>query len=277
MWSGQFRSVAELRPNPLNPRELYSDGLGELEDSIRIQGVLQPLLVTPDGVVVAGHRRLTAARIAGLTHVPVIVRDLDETQQQEAMLVENLQREDLSPVEEARAYRRLLDSGFTSAQLARKVCVPSARIASRLVLLRLDEQVQRMFHRGELPVSLASTLLKVADPIRQREVAMMATRRRLSVHQIETIVDRGAGTLLAQPQRSHLPPDATDKRGMSPSRVAALESLAAQPATSLSFRELADAFRATCCACGAEDHPTYCAACPMLDLVTRVLARASRR
>jgi len=98
--STETRPVNDLRPNPLNPRgELHVAGLDELADSIRAQGVLQPLLVTPGGVVVAGHRRLAAARMAGLSEVPVVVRDLDAVQQQEIMLVENLQRQDLSAVE----------------------------------------------------------------------------------------------------------------------------------------------------------------------------------
>jgi ParB family transcriptional regulator, chromosome partitioning protein len=93
--SAEVRPILSLRPNPLNPRgELDPAGLDELADSIRAQGVLQPLLVTPGGVVVAGHRRLAAARQAGLTEVPVMVRDPDRAQQQEIMLVENLQRQD---------------------------------------------------------------------------------------------------------------------------------------------------------------------------------------
>src|SRR5215468_12677192 len=113
------RPIDSLSPNLLNPRgDVDSSGLGELAASIGAQGVLQPLLVTPGGVVVAGHRRLAAARLAGLQEVPVVIRDLDPVQQQEIMLVENLQRRDLSAVEEARAYQRLLDAGHTLAQLA---------------------------------------------------------------------------------------------------------------------------------------------------------------
>jgi len=253
---------------------LHPAGLEELADSIRAQGVLQPLLVTPGGEVVAGHRRLAAARLAGLSELPVIVRDLDRVQQQEIMLVENLQRQDLSCVEEARAYRRLLDGGHTTAQIARRIGVPSARINARLVFLKLDEQVQWMFHRGDLPLTLASVLLKVADPVRQRQVATMAARRQLTVPEIERIVERGAGALQAAPPRSSLPPDEPEKQGLSPSRVAALDNLAKHASGSVSLGVLADLFRTTCCACGAQDLPTYCAACPMLDLVNRVLARA---
>jgi ParB family transcriptional regulator, chromosome partitioning protein len=270
--------VDSLRPNPLNPRgNLDGVGLQDLADSIRVQGILQPLLVTLDGMVVAGHRRLAAARLAGLSWVPVIARDLDTVQQQEIILVENLQRQDLSAVEEARAYSQLLDRGHTPAQLARRVGVPAARIKARLVLLKLDEQVQWMFHRGDLPLTLAPVLLKVADPLRQRQIATMAARRQLSVPEIERIVERGAGALQAPPPKQ-VPPtnDASDRGRLSPSRLVALDSLAQRAATHVSLAELAELFEATCCACGAADLPTYCTACPMLDLVNRVLARADQ-
>jgi ParB family transcriptional regulator, chromosome partitioning protein len=277
MRAAETMPISALRPNPLNPRGgLDTAGLENLADSIRAQGVLQPLLVTPGGVVVAGHRRLAAARLAGLTEVPVIVRDLDAIQQQEIILVENLQREDLSAVEEARAYRQLLDGGHTTAQLARRVGVTTARINSRLVLLKLDQQVQWMFHRGDLPLTLAAVLVKIADPLRQRQVATMAARRQLTVPEMERIVERGAGALQAPPPKQIPTPVAPDKQGLSPSRVVALENLAQRASTRVSLAELADLFQATCCACGAEDLPTYCTACPMLDLVNRVLARAGQ-
>jgi ParB family chromosome partitioning protein len=272
--STQTRPLQSLQANPLNPRgELHAAGLEELAESIRAQGVLQPLLITPSGVVVAGHRRMAAARMAGLADVPVVIRDLDAAQQQEIMLVENLQRQDLSPVEEARAYRRLLDEGHTTAQLARRIGVPSARINARLVLLKLDDQVQLMFHRADLPLSLASVLARLADPIRQRKVATIAARRQLTVPEIERIVDRGIGALGTPPPRSTLPPDEPDKQGLSPSRVGALDRLAQHADASVSLGDLAGLFRSTCCACGAEDLPTYCSACPMLELVNRVLGR----
>ena len=271
------RPTTSLKPNPLNPRgDVDGSGLDELAASIRAQGVLQPLLITPAGMVVAGHRRLAAARMAGLEQVPVVVRDLDLVQQQEIMLVENLQRQDLSPVEEARAYRQLLDAGHTTAQLARRLGVPAARINARVVLLKLDEQVQWMFHRADLPLTLAPVLCRVADPLRQRQVATMAARRQLTVPEIERIVDRGVGALHAAAPNSALPPDEPEKLGLSPSRIGALDALAERAQTSVSLGQLAELFRTTCCACGAEDLPTYCSACPMLDLVNRVVAYVGR-
>jgi len=270
--------VATLQPNPLNPRtEIQTSGLEELAASIRAQGVLQPLLVTPQGVVVAGHRRLAAARLAGLETVPVLVHDLDPVRQQEIMLVENLQRADLSAVAEARAYRRLLDTGHTTANLARRLGVTTSRINARVLLLKLDEHVQWMVDRGDLPLTLAPILLRVADPGRQRQIATMAARRQLTVPELERIVERGAGALQAPAPKSSLPPEEPPKQGLSPSRVAALQQLEESPVAQVSFGDLATLFRECCCACGMDDLPTYCRECPMLDLVNRVLARGDQK
>jgi hypothetical protein len=128
-----------------------------------------------------------------------------------------------------------------------------------------------MFHRGDLPLTLARVLLLVSDPVRQRQVATMAARRSLTVPELERIVERGAGALRAPPPRASLPPDEPVKRGLSPSRVAALSKLEQRPDDSVSLGEIAELFRSTCCACGMEDLPTYCSGCPMLELVDRLL------
>jgi hypothetical protein len=166
-----------------------------------------------------------------------------------------------------------MDAGLTATDVARRVGVTSSRVAGRLVLLKLDEQVQSIFHRGDLPLTLAPVLAKVTDSLRQRQVATIAARRVLTVPELERIVDRGAGALKSAPPRSSLPPDEPPKQGLSPSRAAALDNLAKHASVSLSLGDLAELFRDTCCARGAEDLPVYCTACPMLDLVNRVLAR----
>jgi ParB/RepB/Spo0J family partition protein len=127
--------IARLRPHPLNPRgELNAADVDDLVASILAHteqgGILQPLLVTPDGTVVAGHRRLAAARRAGLVDVPVVVRELTPTEQLELQLVENLQRADLSPIQEGRAYQHLVETGATLASIARAVGVPASAFAS---------------------------------------------------------------------------------------------------------------------------------------------------
>ena len=176
--------TASLRPNPFNPRLMLDPAsVDDLAASIATHrdqgGILQPLLVTPDGTVVAGHRRLAAARRAGLTDVPVIVRSLSPVEQLEIQLVENLQRADLTPIEEARAYHLLLEVGTTLASIARTVGVPANRVRDRLTLLDLDEQVQGQVHRNELPMRVALLLAPLRDQARQRRLAGIAARRRL--------------------------------------------------------------------------------------------------
>lgn len=172
------RPVAELRPHPLNPRgPVDPASLDELVASVRAQGVLQPLLVTPDGVIVAGHRRHAAALRAGLAVVPIVVRAMSEAEQVDAMLAENIQREDLTPLQEATAYRRILDAGRTVADLARSLGVNRERIARRLELLQLCPEVQAMFDRYELALTLGRHLLRVGDWPTQRRIATFAAER----------------------------------------------------------------------------------------------------
>ena len=274
--------TAWLQPNPLQPRgQLDAAGVQELAASIAAHaaegGILQPLVITPDGVVVCGHRRLAAARIAGLVHVPVVVHDLSPSRQLEVMLVENIQRQDLSPLEEARAYQRLVDAGSTQAAIARAVGTSTNRVASRLVLLRLDGQVQAHFHRGELPVGLATVLVRVSDPIRQRRLASLAARRGLSVAQLEALVDRAPAShtvVRRSAAASALPADDDPAGGgLSASRQAALDALRARGDRHVSLDELAAAAESVCCRCGMASLPVICAACPLAELLASLLAR----
>lgn len=199
--------IASLLPNPLHPRGSVDPArIHELAASIVAHasqgGILQPLLVTPDGTVVVGHRRFAPARQVGMLEVPVVVRDLSDAQQLELILTDNIQHEDLSPVEEARGYRSLLNEGYTQAAIARSVGTTTTRVASRLVLLDVDSQVQDRVHRGELPVGIGPILVMLEDARQQRRLATLAVRRRLSVPQLRRLVDEARGTLAA-PARAH--------------------------------------------------------------------------
>jgi ParB family chromosome partitioning protein len=267
--------IGELRPNPLNPRgpELDQAGLDELANSIQIQGILQPLLVTPDRLVVAGHRRLAAAQMVGLTTVPVLIRDMNETEQLDVMLIENIQREALSPLQEARAFKRLIDGGRDRSDVARAVGVNKARVQSRLQLLQLDPEVQERFGRGELPMTLAPVLVKVGDRDKQRRLATIAGRRSLTVPALEQIALKWSGEL-AQPAPKPRPAPTT-----APAQVSALGSAGRQDmlkmlrsanGTTVPVARLADLFEATCCACGMGFSGDICSACPLLDAMRAV-------
>jgi ParB family chromosome partitioning protein len=268
--------AAKLRPSPLNPRgQLDPAGIDELAASIAAHaaqgGILQPLLVTPDGTVVAGHRRLTAARRVGLLDVPVIVRSLTPIEQLEAALVENLQRANLSALEEARAYHHLLAAGATQASIARNVGVPANRVRERLALLDLDQRVQDRVHRGELPMRVALLLLPVRDHTRQWRLASTAMRRRLTVAQVRGLVETTLALPPSAPPSSPLPADDEPAGGgLSLCRETALETLRAESDRRISFGDLAALAASECCACGLASAPTVCADCPNLHLLQAV-------
>jgi ParB family chromosome partitioning protein len=268
--------LRNLRPNPLNPRgELDPTGIDELAASIAAHaaqgGILQPLLVTPDGTVVAGHRRLAAARRAGLIDVPVVVRALSPVEALELALIENLQRADLTPVEEARAYQHLVVAGATLASIARRVGVPASRVRERLALLELDQRVRERVHRGELPLRVALLLLPLRDHGRQWRLASTAIRRRLTIAQVRRLVETALALPPPAPSCSPLPADdEPEGAGLSVCRQTALEALRAESDRHISFGDLAALAAKECCACGLASAPTVCADCPNLHLLQAV-------
>jgi ParB/RepB/Spo0J family partition protein len=269
--------TASLRPNPLNPRvRLEPNDVDQLAASIVAHaahgGILQPLLITPDGTVVAGHRRLAAARRVGLAEVPVIVRALSPVEVLEIQLTENLQRSDLTPIEEARAYSHLLEAGATLASIARAVGVPASRVRERLALLDLDARVQQRVHRGELPLRVGLALVPLRDQVRQRRLAGLAVRRRLTVVQVRQLVEAALALPPAPARIAPLPSDDEPSGGgLSPSRLEALQALRAEADRTISFGHLATLASRECGACGLESAPTVCAECPNLHLLRAVL------
>ncbi|HTV45800.1 MAG TPA: ParB/RepB/Spo0J family partition protein [Stellaceae bacterium] len=198
--AAQRRVAIELiRPGALQPRRRFAEAeLDALAQSIREKGVLQPLLVRPlgdDGFgfeLVAGERRWRAAQRVGLHEVPVIVRTLADTEALEIALVENLQREDLAPLEEAEAYRRLVNElGRTQASLAEALGKSRSHVANTLRLLSLPAAVRQRLDEGELSAGHARALLAAADPA---ALAAEVVRRGLNVRATERLVQRRAQT-----------------------------------------------------------------------------------
>ncbi|MBZ0169271.1 chromosome partitioning protein [Candidatus Methylomirabilis lanthanidiphila] len=187
--------IEEIAPGTSQPRHSMNDAkLNELAASIKAHGVLLPILLRRDGgrlEVVAGERRLRAARIAGLDTVPALVKEFSSSQALEVALVENLQREDLNPIEQAEAYLRLQDEfGLTQEEVARRVGRDRSSVANALRLLKLPTQVQGDLVDGTLSEGHARALLgleRAADQIRARDETI---RRGLSVRATETLVRR---------------------------------------------------------------------------------------
>lgn len=187
--------VDRIRPNSLQPRaEMDEAELGDLEASIREQGVLQPVLVRPtaDGYeLVAGERRWRAAMAAGLTSVPAVVKALDDLGALEAALVENLQREDLSALDRARAYRRLTEEfGLSQDAVAKRVGRSQPSIANTLRLFALPDEVQRSLDAGRISEGHARALLSIRDQRRLLAIWRAVEERGLSVRQTESAAKR---------------------------------------------------------------------------------------
>jgi ParB family chromosome partitioning protein len=209
--------VADVRPNPRQPRrEMRHSELEELTASIREHGVLQPLVVSPapDGrgyLLIAGERRLQAARLAGLKSVPVVVRLADERQGLELALVENLQREDLDPLEAAEGYRQLVeDFGLTHEEVARRVGKSRPSVSNTLRLLKLPATVRQSLASGKLSEGHARALLALPNSQAQLAAAQTILKRGLSVRQTEELVQRLMGQRRRTPATRRRSPEEAD-------------------------------------------------------------------
>ncbi|HEX6443389.1 MAG TPA: ParB/RepB/Spo0J family partition protein [Stellaceae bacterium] len=202
--SARMVAIETIRPSPLQPRRRFGEEeLEGLAQSIREKGIVQPLLVRPlaegdaDFELVAGERRWRAAQRAGLHEVPIVIRPLGDSEVLEIALVENLQREDLSPLEEAEAYSRLLkDFGRSQAELATAVGKSRSHVANTVRLLSLPPPVRRQVEDGALSAGHARALLGASDPA---ALAGEVVRRGLNVRATEALVRRRAAALPRTP------------------------------------------------------------------------------
>lgn len=180
-----------IDPNPDQPRRSFDEeALEELAASIRAVGVIQPIIVAPTGEryrIIAGERRYRASRMAEQEEIPAIVRDWDQQRQMEAALIENLQRDDLNPIEEARGVRRLMDeSGLTQEKIAERLGKSRPAVANLLRLLNLVDSVQQLVIEGKLSAGHARALVTV-EPKRQVQLANLTVQQGWSVRQLERI------------------------------------------------------------------------------------------
>ncbi len=190
----------QISPNPRQPRgEIDQGDLQELADSIRLHGILQPLIVTASEeldsyVLIAGERRLKAARLAGLERVPVIVREASEQERLELALIENLQREDLNPLEAAQAYQHLVDDfGLSHEEIASRVAKSRAAVTNTLRLLRLPEEVRHTLSEGQISEGHARALLSLSTPQSQLAALQTVLAQELNVRQTEALVRKLVG------------------------------------------------------------------------------------
>ncbi|MBY0086770.1 ParB/RepB/Spo0J family partition protein [Brevibacillus sp. M2.1A] len=186
-------SINEIRPNPYQPRkEFEQSAIEELAQSIKEHGIIQPLIVRKSikgYELVAGERRLRAAKVAGLKEVPVVVKAYTDQQLMEIALIENLQRENLNPLEEAEAYDKLISHhDYTQEQLAQKIGKSRPHVANMLRLLQLPEKIRKMVSAAELSMGHSRALLGVTDKKVQQQLANDVVEKGLSVRQLEELV-----------------------------------------------------------------------------------------
>ena len=199
-------SIDEIDPNASQPRRDFDkEALEQLADSIREAGVLSPILVVENGMryrIVAGERRYRAARLAGLETVPCIVRSMTNEQQMEAALIENLQRQDLNPIEEAAAIRSLMqECGYTQEQAARKLGKSRPAIANALRLLNLPKAVTDLGVTGDLSAGHARVLAGLDSEARQLELAHQCVLHGYSVRRLEELAKARPAVRQAAPKR----------------------------------------------------------------------------
>ncbi|MGN1337590.1 MAG: ParB/RepB/Spo0J family partition protein [Candidatus Coprovivens sp.] len=182
--------IEDIIPNRFQPRLTFDEqGLKELSDSIREHGIIQPLVLRKLGnkyEIIAGERRYKAAQMAGLTTVPAVISNIDDNKSAEVALVENVQRRDLTAIEEARSYKQLLDKGYlTQEQLAKRMGLSQPSIANKLRLLNLDEEVQQALLEEKISERHARTLLTLQDKNAQKEWLHRIINERLTVRQLD--------------------------------------------------------------------------------------------
>ena len=199
--------ITEISPNKAQPRRDFDEkSLETLSESIRQHGVLQPILVRPLASggyqIVAGERRWRASRMAGLEEMPVYIRELTDTETARLALVENLQREDLNPVEEALGYKKLMeDGGLTQDDLSKIVGKSRPAVANALRLLGLDPKTMELVKKGEVSPGHARALLSVEDVNQREELARRIIREGLSVRQAEALVKKDAAPKKVTPKK----------------------------------------------------------------------------
>ena len=191
----QTLNINRIEPNKNQPRkEFNEDALQELADSIKQFGVIEPLVVVKRKgyyELIAGERRWRAARLAGLKEVPVVIKDYDDQQIVEIALIENIQREDLNPIEEAHAYERLIQEfNLTQDEVAERVSKSRTTVTNALRLLKLTEKVQQMLIDDKLSTGHVRALVTIADPRLQYETAMYIFDKKLSVRETESYVKK---------------------------------------------------------------------------------------
>ncbi|RLA91378.1 MAG: hypothetical protein DRG20_01565 [Deltaproteobacteria bacterium] len=215
----QSVKIEEIVPSPFQPRDLFDETkIEELAKSIKEKGILAPLVVRPKGEhyeIVVGERRWRAAQKAGIYEVPIIIKEFTDQEVIEVGLVENLQRENLSPLEEANAYQKLTEEfGFTQDEIAKKIGKDRSSIANSLRLLKLSNKAKRYLSEGVITAGHARAILSIDDPLKQDELLKRIIKGNLSVRAAEKLAKK------LQKEKTH-----TSKKNLDKTLIAQIEKI----------------------------------------------------
>lgn len=186
-------AIRDIRENPFQPRKIFDkEALEELAQSIKEYGILQPIILRKKGAkfeIVVGERRFRAAKLANLTEVPSVIREFDDAKMMELAILENLQREDLTPIEEAEAYHSLMEHlGMTQEELSKRLGKSRPHIANHVRLLTLPKEVQKLVNDGRLTMGHGRTLLGLKNKKQIPSIAEKTMKQHLNVRQLEALV-----------------------------------------------------------------------------------------
>lgn len=207
--SGQMLRVSEIEPNRGQPRKNFDDEtISALADSIKEHGILQPILVRPYGSgyqIVAGERRWRAARMLGMSEVPVQIKELSDLEAMQLALIENLQRENLNPVEEAKGYSELVESyGMTQEEVAKTVGRSRSSVANAMRLLALPEEIKEMLENGDISTGHGKALLAFDDEEKMLDAARKAADGKLNVRSLEKMASEDDTKKPSKKDNSHI-------------------------------------------------------------------------
>lgn len=292
----ETRNVHALREHPEQPRleiDKRSEQFLQLVASVKLHGVLEPLLVTPDGFVLAGKRRRAAAIAAGVKEVPVYVRPLKEGEEPvEVMMAENMARQSLSPLEEAMGMAKVMKlRGLSASDYARRLETTPSNISMRLAILRCCEPVRMMFHEDLLPLSAAPLLAKIEDEGRQANLAGQVARRDLSVESLKEIASAPPPKNSKRAAPPPPPPPAPSRKSSKRAgkqqnqangakaepitRATAMKALTGARGRQIAVHTITVLLDQACNSCEMLGQEAVCTACPLPKFAHAIAGRAS--
>lgn len=293
----QYRDPNKLKPHPDNPRgdiDPSDPEIAQLAADIARRNVIEPLVITPDGTILAGHRRRVASIVAGLSEVPVVIRELQKHEfAEEFFISENMQRQNLSALEEARAISNLRDKlseewdrKVTLMDLARRLDMPVNTVSLRLYILQLPERVQKLFHLAEVPVMASRQLARLAKyPEEVEAFADRMVTRHISLASLEALVTRRLDALNADPNEDNYVPRGRTQTRYKPhetgiqvppvTRDVAVENLNQKLSGNITVFKIKALLDSVCCSCGMLGNSEVCISCPLPRFVNGIAGRAT--